>query len=285
MKHQPPRRQRAARVAASAAALGLSAALFAGPVWAQNNEAPSARSGPRNLFDFGLWQATQDHRVLAGVRDTTFNGGLGEPFSLENDLGLRRKNQITTFGYTRLIGAAWHVSADHLKSDRSSTATTPRSLLIFGSTVPAGTTVRSDTGFSYYSVAGGLALLQRGDTEFGVRFGGGSVRDRLSYKLPNASYDSRLSNYDLLPLLGLFFSARPLATLHVEARADYLREQSSRSTHLRVGLRWQPSPHVGLEAAYWRLGGTSTPDDDIYGGNEEVRYKLSGPRIALRLAF
>lgn len=267
------------------AACSLAAATFASPAWAQTADAPSARSGPRNLFDIGLWQATQDHRVLAGVRDTLVYGGIGEPFGLENDLGLRRKNQITTLGYTRLIGAAWQVSVDHLKSDRSSTATTPRSLLIFGGTVPAGTRVRSDTRFTYTSVAGGLALLQRGDTEFGVRFGGGSVRDRLRYQLPNTSYDSGLINADLLPLLGLFFSARPWATLHVDARADYLREDRSRSAFLRLGLRWQPSPHVGLEAAYWRLGGTSTPDDDLYGGNEEVRYKLSGPRIALRLAF
>lgn len=285
MNHRstPPLRRHA--LAAPLAMLGLATAAFTAPAWAQTSEAPAARSGPRNLFDIGVWQATQDHSVLAGVRDTLGYGGIGERFSLENDLGLRRKNQITTVGYTRLIGSAWHVSADHLKSDRSSTAATPRSLLIFGGTVPAGSTVRSDTGFSYYSVAGGLALLQRGDTEFGVRFGGGSVRDRLSYRLPNTSFDAGLINADLLPLLGLFFSARPLATLHVDARADYLRERSSRSTHLRLGLRWQPSPHVGLEAAYWRLGGTSTPDDDIYGGNAEVRYKLSGPRIALRLAF
>ncbi len=285
MKHHPPRPPRAPRLAAPLAAFSLAAAAVAGPALAQKGDAPAARSGPRNIFDIGLWQATQDHRLLAGLRDTTFSGARGEPFSLESDFGLRRKSSITTLGYTRLIGAAWHVSVDHLKSDRRSATTTPRSLLIFGQTVPAGTMVSADSRYAYTSVAGGLALLQRGDTEFGVRFGGGTVRDRLRYQLPNISYQSSLTNADLLPLLGLFFSARPAATLQLDARVDHLRERSSRSTHWRVGLRWQPSPHVGLEAAYWRLSGTSTPDDDIYGGNEESRYKLSGPRVALRLAF
>lgn len=285
MNHRstPPLRRLA--LAARLAVLGLVATAFTAPAWAQASEAPAARSGPRNLFDIALWQATQDHSVQAGLRNSTFSGGLGEAFSLESDFGLRRKSDITTLGYTRLIGLAWHLSVDRLENERRATSATPRSLLIFGQTVPAGTVVSPTQRFSYTSVAGGLALLQRGDTEFGVRFGGGSVRDRVRYQLPNASYQSNLLNADLLPLLGLFFSARPAATLHVDARVDHLRERSSRSTHLRAGLRWQPSPYIGVEAAYWRLSGTSTPDDDIFGGNEEGRYKLSGPRVAVRLAF
>jgi hypothetical protein len=282
-RSSPPPRKLA--LSATLAVLGFATTAFTAPAWAQASEAPAARSGPRNLFDFGLWQATHDHRLQAGLRDSTFSGGLGEAFSLESDFGLRRKNDITTLGYTRLIGAAWHFSLDRLENERSATATTPRSLFIFGQTLPAGTVVSSSQRFAYTSVAGGLALLQRGDTEFGVRFGGGSVRDRVSYRWPSTTYESNLMNIDLLPLLGLFVSARAGATLQFDARVDHLRERSSRSTLLRAGLRWQPKPYIGVEAAYWRLSGTSTPDDDIFTGNEESRYKLSGPRVALRLAF
>ncbi len=264
----------------AAAALGCTH-----PAMAQTSEAPKARSGPRNLFDIGSWVVTHEQTARYGVFSSLGSSDSGTTFSMEDDLGLDKRSTATTLTYTRLIGAAWHFSADHLLSSRSSAVVTKRELQISGVNLPAGTTLQVEDRFSADTFAGGLALLQRGDTEFGLRVGGGFVRDRLQYESPTVKEQTSNINYDMLPMLGMFFSARPMESVQIDARADHLRDSDSRSTQLRLSVRWQPNAHVGLELAYWRYSGRLSVSDDPYSGNEEGQYKLSGPRVALRLAF
>lgn len=270
----------------SSAALAVTTALgCASAAQAQAADAPQARSGPRDLFDVGRWQVEHRHTARFGEMGGSGTASAGDTFSLEDDFGLKRRSGATTLSYTRLIGAAWHFSADHVQSERESTATITRNLLLDGSTLPAGSTVQARHRFSTTTFAGGLALLQRGDTELGVRVGGGVVREHLRYDRPGVTGTASYITSDLAPLVGVFFQARPTPALQFDARADHLRIRSTHSTQLRVSLRWHLNAHLGLEAAYVRLDGRSTTEEDAYGGNDEGRYTLTGPRLGLRLAF
>jgi hypothetical protein len=168
------------RVLSSAALAATTALGCASAAHAQSADAPQARSGPRNLFDVGRWQVEHRHSARFGEMGSLAATNPGDTFSLEDDFGLPRRSDATTLSFTRLIGAAWHFSADHVQSVRESTAIVTRSLSIDGSTVPAGSTVQARNRFSSTTFAGGLALLQRGDTEFGGKRSMNHALDRPS---------------------------------------------------------------------------------------------------------
>lgn len=249
-------------------------------------QAPSPRSEPRNQFDLGAWAVRHKHTLRA---EPLFSGGAAPPgsASLENDLGLPSRSTAFTAGYTRLIGQAWHFNAQYARSSRNASVTTTRTVQIGDATYASGTPLQSDTNLIYSSYAGGLALVQREGTEFGVRVGGATVRGRLGVNDAARSLKLSWITSDVLPMVGLFLHTRPSENWHVDARLDAAAQDGARATHLQLTLRWQPTPYVGVNAGLRVLSGRS--GEDSFGlfsiGQERMTYRMSGPQLSARLAF
>lgn len=263
--------------------LACALAAAAAPSFAQAMPVPS---DPRNQFEVGAWAV----RHKQTLRAEPFFGGTTTPpdnVSLENDLALKRRSSAFTVGYTRLIGQAWHFNAEYLRSSRDGSTVSTRRLQIGDAVYAQGTTLQSDTNFIYSSFAGGLALVQGGSTEFGVRFGGVTVRSRLGISDPSRNLKLQWIVNDALPMVGLFLHSRPSENWRLDARVDAAAQDGARSTHLRLALGWQATPQLGLSAGLRVLNGRSSKDDfDIYNiGQERTSYRLSGPQLSARLAF
>lgn len=268
--------------------LACSLALAATSSFAQ---APASGAGvrsgePRNQFDLGVWAVRHKQTLRA---EPLFSGGTPPPddVSLENDLGLRSRSTAFAAGYTRLIGQAWHFSAEYARSSRKASATTARTLQIGDVTYAAGTPLQFDANFIYSSYAGGLALMQREGTEFGVRVGGATVRGRLGVNDPARSLKLDWVASDVLPMVGLFLHTRPAQNWHVDARVDIAARDGARTTNLQLAMRWQATPYLGVTAGLRMLNGRTSQDNfGLFStGQERLTYRMSGPQLSARLAF
>lgn len=271
------------RIARGKALLACGLAVATTQVLAQ---VPAARGEARNQFDIGAWVVRHTNTLRAEPL-LRVGGAAPDNLSLENDLGLQRRNTAFTLGYTRLIGQAWHFNAEYTRSSRNSSIATARPLQIGDTSYSAGTALQSDASFTHNSFAAGLALVQREDTEFGVRAGGVAVRTRLRINdsARNLPFDGIVS--DVLPMLGLFVHTQHGENWRFFARVDVAAQAGARSTHLQLALRWQPTRNLGLNAGLRVLNGRSSKDDfDIYlTGSEYATYRLSGPQLSASLAF
>jgi hypothetical protein len=252
-------------------------------------QAPPVRSEPRNQFEAGAW-AVRHKGTLRAEPLFSNPASPADTVSLENDLGLKRSSTAYTLGYTRLIGQAWYLNAEYLRSSRDASTTTPRALQIGELSVPPGTALQSNTNFIQASFAAGLALVQREDTEFGVRMGGVSVRTRVEVTSPSSGLPLSRIESDVLPMLGLYLHTRHGEHWRFEARVDAAAKDGARSTHLRLALHWQPTPSLGLSAGLRALNGRSAREDFaiIVSGpadRDRVNYRMSGPQFSARLAF
>lgn len=260
------------------------ALLLATATTASLAQAPTPRSEPRNQFDLAAWSVKQSYTMRVAP---FFSSRPAEDLSLENDFGLPRRSTGYALGYTRLIGQAWHFSAETLRSVRDNELTMARSVRLGDVAFTQGTRVKARATMNYSSLAGGLALVQRGDTEFGVRMGGVVAVGRLQVDDNSPFGASRWTLSDVLPMLGLFLHTGPSDGLRLDARVDVAGRDGARALHAQLGLRWQLNPHFGLSAGWRTLNGRSNAEDFDFFVNSEDRskYRLSGPQFGARLAF
>jgi hypothetical protein len=263
------------------AATALLLALAATASLAQE---PAARSEPRNQFDLAAWSVKQSYTMRVAP---FFGSAPAEDLNLENDFGLPRRSTGFALGYTRLIGQAWHFSADLLRTSRDNELVMARSVRIGDAVFAQGTRLKARATMNYSSFAGGVALVQSGGTEFGVRAGGvvASGQLRIDDGAPFGS--RRWTMDDVLPMLGLFLNTRASDSVHLDARVDFAGRNGARALHAQLGLRWQLNPHFGLSAGLRALNGRSNTEDLDFFVNKEERskYRLSGPQLGARLAF